>query len=691
MPARTLSSHNAALPAGPSQGKGKARSKAPAPAPGRPLDNESFNMSKNARAVALKQLDLYRKWKKAVTPSASASTSAEAADGAAEAAESRDAPNALGLFAAGDEPGQDGEPGAENREEDENVRLTRLTREDALVRGSPSGSQEGSEEGSVQGGEDAEADEAATGKGLSAIEELHREAMKRLLPTLLADLGSASSSSESPINNAGSSGSGSSSSAASLEARIRAFLSDRATLFRFYRRSRYDVDGALEMLHTTLSWRLRTGLDLCALETLHSTYVYGPGGEERGEEVGAAAAARGAGEEEQEEDGGGEADSPASGPGSGTPLFWLSDRFVDRYGRPCGVISLRSLERVSPSNSSSNTGGSAAEALGGDSEASEALAAAAEGQGSETEGVEGKRGLSEVKEYIVASMEITRKYLEHAYRRFVEEQGGIDNLLAALSSAEDESEADEESMLTESARFCPPLQMTIAFDLGGSGMANLELELLPFLLDLLKNHFPGMVGAVYVLHFGWLHSGMWTIAKRVLPQQALARIFFPSDKELRSEHFAPANLPRELGGEWPTRICAESNVTMRRFGRRAAQAIVAAATAARASKQRAASRSASANASAAQSRAQSSANTPLQLSPALPVTARMSGPAGSSGSASSLRAASTSQPSYFGGASSSTEASGQGQGFDKAISRTQSFESIYDVFYSADVTVSADV
>jgi len=111
-----------------------------------------------------------------------------------------------------------------------------------------------------------------------------------------------------------------------------------------------------------------------------------------------------------------------------------------------------------------------------------------------------------------------------------------------------------------------PLQMVIIFSLQSSGMANLELELLPFLLDLLKNHFPGMVGAVYIVHYGWVHSGMWGLAKRLLPQQALAKIFFPSKKEL-SEHFELDNFPIDLGGEWDIALNDDTNNVMKRFAR----------------------------------------------------------------------------------------------------------------------------
>ncbi|GAA5851015.1 hypothetical protein JCM8547_009155 [Rhodosporidiobolus lusitaniae] len=93
----------------------------------------------------------------------------------------------------------------------------------------------------------------------------------------------------------------------------------------------------------------------------------------------------------------------------------------------------------------------------------------------------------------------------------------------------------------------PKLQMVVIVDLDGAGMANLEVELLPFFMDLLKNHFPGMVGGVFILNYGFVYAGMWQLAKRVLPKTALDRILFPSKAELL-EFFEEDHLLVEHGG-----------------------------------------------------------------------------------------------------------------------------------------------
>jgi hypothetical protein len=53
-----------------------------------------------------------------------------------------------------------------------------------------------------------------------------------------------------------------------------------------------------------------------------------------------------------------------------------------------------------------------------------------------------------------------------------------------------------------------------------------EVEMLPTLLSVGHNHFPGIFDAVYVVNAGWTHRSMWGIIKRVLPKSALDKIIF---------------------------------------------------------------------------------------------------------------------------------------------------------------------
>ncbi|GAA5936887.1 SEC14 family lipid-binding protein [Sporobolomyces koalae] len=110
----------------------------------------------------------------------------------------------------------------------------------------------------------------------------------------------------------------------------------------------------------------------------------------------------------------------------------------------------------------------------------------------------------------------------------------------------------------------PTLQMVVIVDLDQAGMSNLEMELLPFFMDLLKSHFPGMIGAIFVLNYGWAYAGMWQLAKRVLPNTALERILFPNKQELL-EFFDEDHLLVEHGGKVQYEY-TPSNPILERYG-----------------------------------------------------------------------------------------------------------------------------
>jgi hypothetical protein len=54
--------------------------------------------------------------------------------------------------------------------------------------------------------------------------------------------------------------------------------------------------------------------------------------------------------------------------------------------------------------------------------------------------------------------------------------------------------------------------------------------MLPTLLAVGHNHFPGIFDAVYIVNAGWTHRSMWGIVKRVLPKSALDKIIFLDKK-----------------------------------------------------------------------------------------------------------------------------------------------------------------
>ena len=144
-------------------------------------------------------------------------------------------------------------------------------------------------------------------------------------------------------------------------------------------------------------------------------------------------------------------------------------------------------------------------------------------------------GLRELKAAIIACFDIMRRYLQYVNHR--------------------------------TRRSKPVLQWVAMVDVTDVGLSNMELEMLPFLIDLMKNHYPGMVGAVYVLRYSWFHAGLWRMIRPVLPPKLLERLFFVNTPELLA-HMNHA-MPQCLGGTLPVAIAPDSSDVLNYFVRSA--------------------------------------------------------------------------------------------------------------------------
>jgi hypothetical protein len=52
--------------------------------------------------------------------------------------------------------------------------------------------------------------------------------------------------------------------------------------------------------------------------------------------------------------------------------------------------------------------------------------------------------------------------------------------------------------------------------------------------EVLGKHFPGFVGTIYAMNFGWIYQGAWSVIKLLLSERARSKIQFCSAKELSS-------------------------------------------------------------------------------------------------------------------------------------------------------------
>ncbi|KAF7376571.1 CRAL/TRIO domain-containing protein [Mycena sanguinolenta] len=93
----------------------------------------------------------------------------------------------------------------------------------------------------------------------------------------------------------------------------------------------------------------------------------------------------------------------------------------------------------------------------------------------------------------------------------------------------------------------PVLQYVILLDLKGLSTQSLNIDLVTWTLRDAIPKFPGLLAAAFMINYSWTHAGLWAIAKRVLPEKAISRVFFPTQQQL-ADYFSPAMLPKDYGG-----------------------------------------------------------------------------------------------------------------------------------------------
>ncbi|KAJ3175169.1 hypothetical protein HDU87_006404 [Geranomyces variabilis] len=108
------------------------------------------------------------------------------------------------------------------------------------------------------------------------------------------------------------------------------------------------------------------------------------------------------------------------------------------------------------------------------------------------------------------------------------------------------------------------VQISVICDLGGVGLGNVNYEMIPLFLDLFNKHFPQTLGTVYVLNYGWLHSGIWSIVKAALPADACRKLQFCNKQDLLAK-FAAADLQDIHGGTDTGRFCFATSPIYTRF------------------------------------------------------------------------------------------------------------------------------
>ncbi|KAG1736033.1 CRAL-TRIO domain-containing protein [Suillus lakei] len=91
------------------------------------------------------------------------------------------------------------------------------------------------------------------------------------------------------------------------------------------------------------------------------------------------------------------------------------------------------------------------------------------------------------------------------------------------------------------------LQCVFVIDLEGLSIQSVNLKMLTWFMKEVVPRYPGMLGAVFFLNYSWTYAMTWSIAKCLLPNSAVAQVFFPSRGELL-QYCSASALPSNYGG-----------------------------------------------------------------------------------------------------------------------------------------------
>jgi hypothetical protein len=76
-------------------------------------------------------------------------------------------------------------------------------------------------------------------------------------------------------------------------------------------------------------------------------------------------------------------------------------------------------------------------------------------------------------------------------------------------------------------------QISIVIDIANAPFVPADSSLMQALKLIVNQRFPGFVGSVYIMNFGWMYQGIWQVVKLVLSEQAKARVSFINSQEVK--------------------------------------------------------------------------------------------------------------------------------------------------------------
>ncbi|XP_061164745.1 motile sperm domain-containing protein 2-like [Saccostrea echinata] len=93
----------------------------------------------------------------------------------------------------------------------------------------------------------------------------------------------------------------------------------------------------------------------------------------------------------------------------------------------------------------------------------------------------------------------------------------------------------------------PEDEIVMLFDMTNTGLSNLDMEMIKFVITSFKIYYPTLLGYLLIYEMPWLFNAAWKIVKTWLSAEAQKKLKFVSKNDIQ-EYIDRENLPEHMGG-----------------------------------------------------------------------------------------------------------------------------------------------
>ncbi|XP_011422421.3 motile sperm domain-containing protein 2 [Magallana gigas] len=93
----------------------------------------------------------------------------------------------------------------------------------------------------------------------------------------------------------------------------------------------------------------------------------------------------------------------------------------------------------------------------------------------------------------------------------------------------------------------PEDELVLLFDMTNTGISNLDMEMIKFVITSFKIYYPALLGYLLIYEMPWLFNAAWKVVKTWLSPEAQKKLKFVNKSDIQL-YIAKENLPEHMGG-----------------------------------------------------------------------------------------------------------------------------------------------